>query len=282
VLLDKRTGKEKRFKMPAQCPVCGAPVRKDPDGVYHRCHNISCPAQIKARIRHFASRDAMDIEGLGPAVIEQLVESGLVKDVSDIYRLDADTLQKLERMGATSARNLVEAIEESKSRDLYRLIHALGILHIGVNAARALAAQFESLDALASADAEELASVEGIGSVVAQSVIDFFADRRNRGTIERLRDSGVNMRRRTGPPAAVAGPFAGKTFVLTGRLGGYTRDEAARIIERAGGKVASSVSSRTHYVLVGDEPGSKLERARRLGVRVIDELEFERLVRQSG
>ncbi len=282
VLFDKRTGNEKPFKMPARCPVCGAPVTKDAEGVYYRCHNISCPAQIKARIRHFASRDAMDIEGLGPALIEQLVDRGLVKEVSDLYRLDADEIEKLERMGATSVRNLLEAIEESKTRDLYRLIHALGILHIGVSAARALAAQFESLDALASARAEEFAAVEGIGPVVAQSVIDFFADKRNRGTIERLRDSGVTMRRRTEPSVVPGGALAGRTFVLTGRLVGYTRDEAARIIEKAGGRVASSVSSKTDYVLVGDEPGSKLEKARQLGVRVIDESEFEALLHQSG
>ena len=282
VLFDKRTGNEKPFKMPAQCPVCGAPVTRDPDGVYHRCHNISCPAQMKARIRHFASRNAMDIEGLGPALIEQLVDRGLVKGVSDIYKLEVDSLEKLDRMAATSAGNLVDAIEESKTRDLYRLVHALGILHVGVSAARALAARFESLDALAAAGAEELAEIEGIGSVVAQSVIDFFADRRNRGTIERLRDSGVNMHRRREPSVVSGGPLAGRTVVLTGKLAGYTRDEAAKIIERVGGKVASSVSSKTDYVLVGDEPGSKLEKARRLGVRVIDEPEFERLVRQTG
>jgi len=282
VLFDKRTGKEKRFRMPTRCPVCGGRVTKDPEGVYHRCHNISCPAQIKARIRHFASRQAMDIEGLGPALIEQLVDRGLVKDVSDIYRLEVGSLEKLDRMAETSARNLVEAIEESKTRDLYRLIYALGIPHIGVSAARALASRFESLDALSSARLEDLAAVEGIGSIVAQSVIDFFSDRRNRGTIERLRDSGVNMRRHREPSVVAGGPLAGKTFVLTGKLTGYTRDEATKIIERAGGKVTSSVSAKTDYVLVGDEPGSKLEKARRLGVQLIDESDFERLVRQTG
>ena len=282
VLLEKRTGEEKPFRMPRSCPVCGAPVTKDLDGVYHRCHNISCPAQVKARIRHFASRDAMDIEGLGPALVEQLVDLGLVKDVSDLYKLGEDELKKLERMGATSARNLVEAIENSKTRDLYRLIYALGILHIGVNAARVLAARFESVDALAAARAEELAAIEGIGPIVAQSVVDFFAAEHNCDIIQKLRESGVNMRGLRAPPVVREGRLAGKTFVLTGKLAGYTRNEASRLIERLGGKVASSVSSKTDFVVAGEEAGSKRERARQLGVRIIEESEFEKLTRQSG
>ena len=282
VVLEERTGEEKSFRMPRTCPVCGTPVSRDPDGVYHRCHNISCPAQLKARMRHFASRGAMDIEGLGPAVIEQLVDQGLVSDVSDLYKLGENDLAKLERMGAKSARNLVEAIEESKGRDLYRVVYGLGILHIGVNAAGVLAARFLSIDALGAAGVEELADVEGIGPIVAQSVVDFFAAKRNRGTIEKLRKSGVNMRVPEAPSRGREGPFSGKTFVLTGKLAGYTREEAGRLIERLGGKVASSVSSRTDYVLVGEDPGSKLDKARRLGVRVIDESEFEGLIGRSG
>jgi DNA ligase (NAD+) len=267
VVFKERKGDEKPFGMPRTCPVCGMPVSKDPDGVYHRCHNISCPAQLKARIRHFASRDAMDIEGLGPALIDQLVENDL---------------SKLERMGAKSALNLVESIENSKGMDLYRLVYGLGILHIGVNAARVLAARFRSFDELGAARVEELADVEGIGPIVAQSVVDFFAAGHNRGTIEKLRENGVNMRGTEPPSRAREGPLSGKMIVLTGKLAGYTRDEAGRLIERLGGKIASSVSSKTDYVLAGEDPGSKLDKARRLGVRVIDESEFERLVGRSG
>ena len=282
VRFEERTGDEKRFRMPRTCPVCGTTASKDPEGVYHRCHNISCPAQLKARIRHFASRDAMDVEGLGPAIIEQLVDQGVVTGVSDLYSLAEDDLAKLERMGETSARNLVKAIENSRDRDLYRLVYGLGILHVGVSAARALAGRFESLDALGASQAEELAEIEGIGPIVAQSVVDFFAAEHNRDTIERLRESGVNMRSLGERSREAEGPFAGRTFVLTGKLAGYTRDEASRLIERLGGRVVSSVSSKTDYVLVGDEPGSKLEKARRLNVRVIDESEFRGLAGQSG
>jgi len=282
VRFEERTGGEKPFRMPRTCPVCGTTVSKDPEGVYHRCHNISCPAQLKARIRHFASRDAMDVEGLGPAIIEQLVDQGLVTGVSDLYKLASEDLSKLERMGEISARNLVQSIQNSRERDLYRLVYGLGILHVGVSAARALAARFESLDALGAAQAEELAEIEGIGPIVAQSVMDFFAAEHNHDTIERLRGAGVNMRSMGETPRGVEGPFAGRTFVLTGRLAGYTRDEAGSLIERLGGKVVSSVSSTTDYVLVGDEPGSKLDKARRLGVRVIDESEFRGLAGQSG
>ncbi len=282
VVFEERRGDEKPFRMPRTCPMCGMPVSKDPDGVYHRCHNISCPAQLKARIRHFASRDAMDVEGLGPAIIEQLVDQGLVTGVSDLYKLGKDDLSELERMGEISARNLVQAIETSRERDLYRLVYGLGILHVGVSAARALAGRFESLDALGAAAAEELADIEGIGPIVAQSVVDFFATKRNRDTIEELRGSGVNMRVSEAPSRRGGGPLSGKTFVLTGKLAGYTRDEAGRLIERLGGKLVSSVSSKTDYVLAGEDPGSKLDKARRLDVRVIDESEFERLIGQSG
>jgi len=279
VLFDKRTGEERPFRMPRTCPVCGAPVVKDPDGVYHRCHNISCPAQVKARIRHFASRDAMDIEGLGPALVEQLVDKNLAEDFSGLYRLREDEFAKLEKMGAKSARNLVQAIEQSKTRNLDRLIYALGILHIGVNGARLLAARFESLDALAGASADELAEIEGLGPIVAESVVRFFTAEHNRATIRKLEDAGVNTRRLAAPPVGEEGPLAGKTLVLTGKLTGYTRDEARKLIEQFGGKVSASVSSKTDYVLAGEEPGSKLDKARKLGVRVIDETEFDGIVR---
>lgn len=279
VLLDRRTGEEKPFRMPRTCPACGSQVVKDPDGVYHRCHNVSCSAQVKARIRHFVSRDAMDIEGLGPALVEQLVDKNLVEDFSDLYRLSDDELAKLEKMGAKSAHNLVLATQQSKTRDLHRLIYALGILHIGVNAARLLAARFESLGALAGARTEEIAEIEGLGPIVAESVVRFFAAEHNRATIRKLQDAGVNTRRLAAPPVVEERLLAGKTLVLTGKLTGYTRDEARRLIEQLGGKVSASVSSKTDYVLAGEEPGSKLDKAAKLGVRVIDETEFEGIVR---
>lgn len=282
VLFDRRTGDEKPFQMPRACPVCGSPVVKDPDGAFHRCHNMACPAQIKARVKHFGSRDAMDIEGMGPALIEQLVDKGLVSDFSDLYKLRDDEIAELEKMGAKSARNVVEAIQQSKMRELSRLIYGLGILHIGVNAARVLADRFDSLDALAESSVDELSELEGVGSIVARSIVGFFAARHNRDALRKLRDAGVNMRRLEMRRPAGEGPFAGKTVVLTGKLAQYTRDEASRLIESLGGKVSSSVSSKTDFVLAGEDAGSKLEQARDLGVPVLDEAEFEKMIRQTG
>jgi DNA ligase (NAD+) len=224
----------------------------------------------------------MDIEGLGPALVEQLVDNKLVEGVADLYRLEEEEVARLEKMGAKSAHNLVKAIESSKDRDIDRLIYALGILHIGVNAARVLASRFDSLDALSEAGVEDLADIEGIGPIVAQSVVDFFAAEHNRVTIRRLREAGVNTRRLGTQPVAQEGPFAGKTVVLTGKLEHYTRDEARRMIERLGGKVSSSVSSKTDYVLAGESPGSKLDKALELGVSVLDEKEFQGMIGQGG
>ena len=224
----------------------------------------------------------MDIEGMGPALIEQLVDKGLVSDFSDLYKLRDDEIAELEKMGAKSARNVVEAIQQSKMRELSRLIYGLGILHIGVNAARVLADRFDSLDALAESSVDELSELEGVGSIVARSIVGFFAAQHNRDALRKLRDAGVNMRRLEMRRPAGEGPFAGKTVVLTGKLAQYTRDEASRLIESLGGKVSSSVSSKTDFVLAGEDAGSKLEQARDLGVPVLDEAEFEKMIRQTG
>lgn len=271
----------KPFPVPTKCPECGGEVHKDPDGVYLRCLNSGCPAQLKERLRYFAARTAMDIEGLGPAVIEQLVEKRLVKDVSDLYRLDVETLANLERMGKKSAANLVEGLEASKDRSLSRVLNGLGIRHVGEHTAEVLAEHFESIDRLMNAPVEELREIHEIGDVVAASVHDFFHTDENRALIDRLRAQGVKMSEeraaRRGPQ-----PFAGKTFVVTGTLQKYSRDEIHARIKSLGGKAATSVSGNTDYLVAGESAGSKLSKARQLGVAVLTEAEFEKLAGGPG
>jgi len=248
-----------------------------PEEVYHRCTNVECPAQIKERLRYYAHRNTMDIDGLGPAVIDQLVDKGLVRDFGDLYRLTLDDLVGLERLAEKSAENLLLAIEESKQRPLARLIAALAILHVGATAADLLAHQFDSLDALANASEEELQAVEGVGPVMARSIAAFFRNPQNQKVIEKLKQAGVNMEaeRREAP----AGPgLSGLTFVITGSLKGFTRQEAEEAIRARGGQASSSVSKKTDYVVVGDDPGSKLDKARSLGVKTMDEAEFKKLL----
>jgi len=272
---EKRTGRQKRFHMPDTCPVCGGPVSRDSDTVFYRCHNPSCPAQIKARLRHFAGRNAMDIDGLGPAVIDQLVDRGFVNDVADLIELRKEQLLELEKVADKSASNLLASIEAAKRRDFSRLIHGLGIRHVGVTAARALAHRFRSLDTLQHVTKEELAEVEDVGPVMAETITQFFADPRNRELIERLRSAGVTTEEKEAPsPTPTEGPFAGKTVVLTGTLERFTRTEARQIIERLGGRCTSSVSRKTDYVIAGTDPGSKLTRAQNVGVTVLTESEF--------
>jgi len=265
---------------PRSCPVCGGPVEKDPGGVYIRCQYPLCPAQVKQRILYFASRSAMDIEGLGPALVEQLVDRGLVKDVADLYTLKAEDVAKLERMGKKSAENLVRAIERSKRRDLSRLITALGIRHVGAHAGEVLAARFGNMERLAAATVDELLSVEEIGEITAKSIADFFARGETQKVMQKLREAGVNMR--SFKPHAARGPLEGKTLVVTGTLKNYTRQEIEEKIKALGGRAASSVSKKTDYVVAGESPGSKLEKARRLGVPVLAEEEFERLLQSSS
>jgi len=270
-----RTGKEKVFRFPRRCPECGGPLSRQSlsgeEGVIWRCVNRRCPAQIRGRLEHWCRRDAMDIEGAGDVLIAQLVEKGLARDPADLYALAAPQVAALERMGEKSARNFLRAVEESKKRDLWRLIHGLGILHVGAGAAKALARRYATLDDLARAPKEELEQIEDIGPVIAQSVYDWFRDPENRELIERLRKAGLNFRSALCRTAAEDAPLAGKTFVLTGTLPHMSREEATRLIEESGGRVASSVSRKTDYVVAGENPGSKLEKAQRLGVSVVDE-----------
>ncbi|MBV9463378.1 MAG: NAD-dependent DNA ligase LigA [Verrucomicrobiae bacterium] len=274
---DLRTGREKKFRMPKECPICATPVSREEGEVAIRCENLSCPAQLERRIQHFASRGAMDIEGLGDALVKQLVARELVRDVADLYRLGLQDLESLERMAEKSAGNILAAIDESRSRDLWRLLFGLGIRHVGSTGARSLAAHFGSLDALAEAGADELLKVRDIGEVVADSIVDFFAKKANREVLERLRKAGVNFKAEKRAPAE-GSSLAGKTFVLTGTLPSMTREAATELIVAAGGKVSSSVSKKTHYVVAGSEAGSKLEKARQLGVEILDEPALRKLL----
>jgi DNA ligase (NAD+) len=267
--------KEKRsskFKMPSHCPVCGSEVIRPQDEVVHRCPNISCPARLKESIRHFASKTAADIDGLGDKLIHQLVEKGLVKDVSDIYHLSLEEVAGLDRMAEKSAQNLLEAIEKSKEITLSRFIYALGIRHVGEHLAEVLAERFD-IEELASVGEEELLKINEIGPKVAQSIVAFFKDEKNRRTIHKLLEAGVEIVK---PKAAKK--LEGKTFVFTGRLKDFTRGEAEELIRALGGRVSSSVSYRTDFVVVGEEAGSKLKKAKELGVEILTEKEFEELI----
>lgn len=276
VRTDLRTGSERKFPMPKTCPECGSRVMKDPAQVAVRCVNAQCPAQVRRRIEHFASRGAMDIEGLGEVMVHQLVAAGIVGDVADIYRLDREKLSRLERTGEKSISNLLAAIEKSKTRPLWRLIFGLGILHVGETSSRQLAAHFRSIDALMRATAEDLQRIRDVGEVVGASIHQFFQEPHNRELIQRLKELGLRptVEKR---PAASDSPFDGTTWVITGTLS-QPRDEIAELIIGRGGKVSGSVSKKTSYLLAGDDAGSKLAKAKQLGVRVIDEKEFRRLL----
>ncbi|MGI6269359.1 MAG: NAD-dependent DNA ligase LigA [Candidatus Howiella sp.] len=262
------------FAMPAVCPSCGAAVSREEGEAVLRCTNAACPAQLLRHLIHFVSRDAMDVEGLGPAVLSQLAEQGLVRTPADLYHLDRETLAGLDRMGEKSADNIFTALEASKESDLYRLIYALGIRHVGLKTAKLIAAAFPTMEEVLAAPAEALAAIDGLGGVIAASAAEFFALPQTRELIDRLREAGVRMTSDLRPSDGV---FEGLTFVLTGTLPTYTRSEAAAIIEGLGGKVSGSVSKRTAYVLAGEAAGSKLDKARSLGVPVIDEAEFRRM-----
>jgi DNA ligase (NAD+) len=261
-----------------KCPACGGLISRDPEFVAWRCDNMACPAQLKRTVEHFAGRHGMDIEGLGEVLVNQLVDKGLVTDVADVYGLTVEQVAGLERMAEKSAANVVKAIEESKQQDLWRLIHSLGILHVGEGAARKLAEHFQTLDKLAEADSEILQRVPDVGPVMAEHIVDFFANARNQAVIERLKVAGVNMRNLTEKVVVSEGPFVGKTVVVTGTLVRFTRDEAHEALRKKGAKVTDSVSKKTGYLIVGADAGSKLEKARKLGVPVLTEEEFEGLL----
>jgi DNA ligase (NAD+) len=275
VLEEKRTGREKRFRMPRHCPVCGAEVVRAEDEVAYRCLGVSCPARLKQAVRFFGSRGALDVEGLGEKLVDQLVERGLVRDLADLYHLDDATLIGLERMGKKSAENLRAQLERSKHTTLPRFLVALGIRQVGEATATALAHHFGTLDRLMGASVEELTAVRDVGPEVAAAIHQFFAEKQNRSVIGRLLDAGVEP----APVEAAHGPLSGKRFVLTGGLASMTRPEAQRRIEALGGRVVSSVSAETDYVVVGEEPGSKLARAKKLGIATLDEGAFRALVR---
>jgi len=274
VLEEKRTGKEKRFRMPKHCPVCGAEVVRAEGEVAYRCIGKSCPAQLEQSIRFFGSRAAMDVEGLGEKLVHQLVDGGLVRQLADLYHLDAERLTALERMGAKSAENLLAQLARSKDTTLPRFLVALGIRQVGEATAKALAEHFHTLDALMDASEEALQEVRDVGPEVAKLVHHFFAEPQNRTAVRRLLDAGVRPK----AVRAVRGPLAGQKFVLTGGLASMTRPEAQRRIEALGGRVVSSVSKETDVVVAGEDPGSKLAKAEKLGIRVLDEAGFLALV----
>ena len=276
-ILSERKGHLRKFTMPDACPVCGADVDHPEGEAMSRCTNASCPAQVLERVRHFCSRGAMDIEGIGDVMAQQLTELGLVRDIADVYALDAEQLARVPRTGEKTVANLLRNIDASKARGLARLLTGLGIRFVGTQTAQILAGDFGSIDAIAAASTEELQQSEGIGPEVASSVHLFFRQQANREMIERLRAAGVAM---TAPKRerATGGKLAGKTFVLTGTLPNMTREEASELIEQAGGKVTGSVSKKTDYVLAGSEAGSKLAKAEQLGIAVIDEDQLRALL----
>ena len=278
-LPEKRDGSEIVFSMPKACPVCGSEVVREEGEAAYRCMGLDCPAQLSRHIEHFASRNAMDIDGMGPAVIAQLLEKGLIKGAADIYYINESDVAVLDKMGEKSAKNLIDAIERSKQNDLSRLIFALGIRHIGEKAGKILSQKFKTLDNLMCADEEEIARTGDIGEIMAQSITHFFSDEKNLETIEKLRAAGVNFKSLKEESADRR--FENLTFVLTGTLEKYKRDDAKEIIENFGGKVSGSVSKKTDYVLAGSEAGSKLDRANALGVKIIDEAEFEKMIADS-
>ena len=266
------------FVMPTRCPACGTELHRPEGEVVWRCMNTTCPAKLRRGLLHFSSRRAMDIEGLGEALVDQLVDRGLVRDFSDLYTLDAPALEGLERMGRRSAANVLEQIERSKTNEFWRVVYALGIRHVGERAAQVLARAYPIIDALMSASVESLEAVPEIGPVVARSVRAFLDERRNREVITRLRAAGAQMAATVGETTPGTGALAGKVFVLTGTLESRTRSEAARAIEALGGKVSALVTKKTSYVVAGAEPGSKWDKARSLGVETLDEAGFLKLI----
>jgi DNA ligase (NAD+) len=280
VALERRLdepGDHRPYVLPKRCPVCSATTVRLPGESVTRCPNIDCPAQLKNNLRHLASRGALDIDGLGEKIVEQLVDAGRVRRLSDLFDLDVETLAGLERMGEKSAANLVASLEKAAHTTLARFLIALGIRHVGETLAELLATHFGDLEPLARASAEQIAGIEGVGPTIAESVVRFFADERNRAEVERLRQLGVRWERAPASPVSSAGGLAGKTLVLTGTLG-ISRSQAKSRIEAAGGKVVGSVSKRTSYLVAGESPGNKLRKAEELGVPVLDEAELEALL----
>jgi len=277
---ERRTGKEEKFVFPSKCPVCHSSTFRPEGEAISRCTNPSCPAKLKESLLHFASRRAMNIEGLGEALVDQLLEKKLVENIPDLYSLEFDDFEKLERMGPKSSQNLLDEIEKSKQRDVARLIYALGIRYVGERTAQALAVHFRGLETLAKVSLDELIQIEDVGPKVGESIVFFFKQPENIELITKLKEAGLNFssmkEEREGER-----PIAGQIFVLTGKLSGLTRDEAKEIIEDMGGTVASSVSSKTTYVVVGESPGSKLKQAQKLNIPTLGEKKFLKLVEKD-
>lgn len=276
VLKEKRTGEETIFEMPTKCPVCGADAVREEGEAVIRCTGIECPAMLYRSLIHFASRDAMDIEGFGPAIIEQLLDKKLVENIADIYNLGYENLVDLERMGDKSAKNLLEAIEKSKENSLEKLLNSFGIRHIGLKSAKILAKKYNNIEEIMDASYEELCEINEIGEIMAESIVKFFDNEQTKDLISRLKQNGVNMESKI--EKSNDNRFEGKIFVLTGTLPTLSRNEATEIIEKFGGKASGSVSKKTSYVLAGEEAGSKLTKAQELGVQIITEEEFLKMV----
>ncbi|MFH1969404.1 MAG: NAD-dependent DNA ligase LigA [Verrucomicrobiota bacterium] len=273
-----RSGQERLFRMPDKCPVCSEPVTQREGEVAFRCENLQCPAQLKRWLRHFAARGAMDIEGLGEALVDQLVDANLVADPADLYRLRYESAAALERMAAKSAQNLLDGIEASKHRDFWRVLFALGIRQVGAKMAQTLEQHYTGIEPLMQATPDELQQIRDMGPVAAKNIYDYFHTARNRALIRRLQAVGVNLKRTAGA-APKSGRLTGKVFVLTGALEHFSRDQAEQAIRTLGGEVSASVSKKTFRVVAGAEPGSKLDKARTLGIKIMNEAEFEKLVR---
>jgi DNA ligase (NAD+) len=278
VIKSKRDGTEREFVMPTVCPVCGAPVVREEGEAVARCIGIECSAKILRNLAHFVSKEGMDIDGLGIKILEQLVDKGLIKNIADIYTLTAEEIASLKKNGKKFAQNLIDSINASKNNDLFKLLTALGIRHIGTKSAKGLCKKYKSIDKIAEASFEELSMIDDVGEITAQSIYEFFRQPQTVDLINRLKEAGVNTEVIQNENTNTDDRFAGKTFVLTGSLEKYTRQEASDIIESFGGKVSGSVSKKTSYVLAGEEAGSKLTKAQELGVAIISEQDFKNMI----
>jgi DNA ligase (NAD+) len=278
VVTAKRTGDEKIFRMPDKCPVCKSHVVREKNEAATRCINVACSAQLKENIRHFASKHAFDIDGMGQKLVDQLVDKGIVLSFGDLFNLEQETLQILDRMGEKSARNLLDATAESKKISFERFLYALGVRHVGQHVAKLLASRFPTLEALIEATCDDLVSIEGVGPKVAVSIFRFFNEEENKKTVNRLLECGVEILYETNNKSTESSDLAGKTFVLTGTLDSMTRNEARDLIEKAGGKVTGSVTGNTDFVVAGDKPGSKLDKAYKLGIKTIDEKTLKKMI----
>jgi DNA ligase (NAD+) len=277
VIIEKRPNNTKKLRPPTKCPTCNSKLFREADEVAIRCINVSCPAQIKGRLAHFAYRSAMDINGLGFVMVDTLVEKGLVKDFADLYTLKFEDLIKIERMGEKSVQNLLDGIKKSKNTSYNRVLFAFGIRHIGIHAARLLVSRFQSIDKLSKATFDDISSIRGIGPTVAESIINFFKDKENRQLIDGLKMVGLRFSEDVSKK--IDQPLINKSFVLTGSLKNYTHEKASEIIMNLGGNVSSAVSKKTDFVLAGTEPGSKYDKAKTLGVKIISEDDFVKMIK---